>query len=358
MQCAPLMSRRVVGSPAARGRAQAGLAGADAAALREAVEQRFVDARALLEADNARAYLARQDAFARIHCAPEMAEFDAMCESLGLDPAIAFALLHLSILSGRFESDGCTAWARPLADGGAVLAKNRDLSGPHRHFQEVFLHDDPASPVGPVLCVGTLGAPGVYSSGINARGLAIADTAIQAPRHGVGWLRYLLMTRIAFSCASVEEACHLIAAARHAGGGSLILADARGAVASVELLPDGARIAREAPAFRTNHFLCEPIEDVAARLTPAALSSTTGRYAHLRRRLAQGLGSGGVEEVAAAMADHGGYESEGFCRHGAGDGSHTVSTSIYLTAQGSLAFARGKPCEAAWEHGAIGEGAR
>lgn len=359
MRAAPLRFQPLSGPPAARGAAQAALAGIDVAAVRAAIEMRFSEAEPVLAAPPAATYLARQMAFAREHCAPEVEEFEALCNGYGLDPAVPFALLHLSILSGAYETDGCTAWARPLPEGGAVLVKNRDLSGRHRSFQEIFRHDDPAARSGAVLAVGTLGAPGVYSSGLNAKGLALADTAIAAPQHRVGWLRYFLMTRLAFACATVEEACDLVATARHAGGGSLILADAAGAVASVELLADGARIDRAAPAFRTNHFLSETLEAVAARQGEAAFRSTTGRLAQLEARLHDGLGLAGLEAVAEAMADHGDHGREGFCRHGQGDASHTVSTAIYLTSARSLHFARGRPCEAAWEAGhlaARGEG--
>lgn len=343
----------LAGSPAERGRAQAQMPGVDAAAVRAVVETRLDDARAVLETAEARAYLARQTDFARRHCVAEMAEIDGIAEGFGLAPDRLFALLHLAILAGRFEVDGCTAWARPLAEGGAVLVKNRDLSGPHRSFQALFRHDDPSSTVGSVVAVGTVGAPGVYSSGINGAGLALADTAIGAARHGVGWLRYLLMTRLLFGCADVAEALDVLRSVRHAGGGSLILADASGAVAAVELLPDGARIDTAPPAFRTNHFLAETPEATAARVSPAAFRSTIGRRRRLAAALDGGLGRTGLEAIAAEMASHG---DDGLCRHGEGDGSHTVSCAVFTTAERALRFARGHPCTAEWEETTIAGG--
>jgi hypothetical protein len=351
MRTQPAEILSLTGSPAVRGRAQAALAGTDAAAVREVVETRLVAAAAVIETPEAAAFLARQTDFARRHCEPEMAEIDGIAEGFGLAPDRLFALLNLSVLSGRYDVDGCTAWARPLAGGGAVLVKNRDLTGPHRSFQALFRHDDPASPVGPVLAVGTLGAPGVYSSGINAAGLALADTAISAARHGVGWLRYLLMTRLLFTCSSVADALETVRSVRHSGGGSLILADAGGAVAAIEFLPEGPRVDTSAPAFRTNHFLAEPLEATAARIAPAAFVSTTGRRRRLAADIDAGLGLTGLDAVAAAMASHG---EDGLCRHGEGDGSHTVSCALYTTADRGLRFARGNPCEAAWERAVVG----
>ncbi|MEJ1161923.1 C45 family peptidase [Prosthecomicrobium sp. N25] len=342
------------GSPAERGAAQVRAAGVDAAEVRAVLDARYSAAATVIESEAAHRYLAGQMAFARRHAAPEMSELDGVAAGLGIAPERLFALLHLSILSHAFECDGCTAWARPRPEGGAILVKNRDLSGPHRHFQAVFRHRDPTAPGGVVLNVGTIGAPGVYSSGINGAGLALADTAIPAPRHQIGWLRYLLMTRILFTCRTVSEAIDLIGSLRHAGGGSLILADASGAVASVELLAEGPRIDRSEPAFRTNHFLAEPLRATEARVSAAAFTSTTGRLANLRSRFDSGLGLGTPESIQAAMASHG---PAGFCRHGEGDGAHTVSCALYTTADRRLRVARGNPCIAPWENAATdGEG--
>lgn len=208
-----------------------------------------------------------------------------------------------------------------------------------------------------MFCVGTLGAPGVYSSGINEAGLALADTAIQAPLHGVGWPRYFLMTRLLASCRTVSEACDLITGARHGGGGSLVLADAAGDVAAVELLHDRARIDRGVPAFRSNHFWCEDPAAVRARLAPAALGSTLGR----RETLAAALSTvwpGADEAMDAAkrtLADHGDGRREALCRHGGEDGAHTVSGVIYRTGDRAVAFARSAPCVAPWETATLAE---
>lgn len=341
----PLHPRVLTGDAYTRGFAQSRLHGVDAAAVASTVAQRHSAARAVLETASARRYLAQQRAFAEEHAAPGLAEMRGICEGFRIDEDQVFALFHLSNLSGVYETDGCSAWARPSPAGGAVLAKNRDLSGPHRDGQETFLHVDPNSAGGPFFCVGTLGAPGAYSSGMNAAGLALADTSIQAPRHGIGWLRYFLMTRLLISCRNVDEACTTIAAVRHAGGGSLILADASGDVAVAELLHDGVRISRHAPAYRSNHFWCEDPDTVRSRLSPAALRSTLGR----RETLAAMLDAGNVpdepETIMRAMADHGDERREGLCRHGGDDGSHTVSTVVYRTTDLAILFSRGAPCQ-------------
>ena len=348
-----LRPRLLRGTPRARGLAQAAGGSAEAAGVRRTAQERHAAARSVLEAPRAIGFLERQRAFVERECAPEWAELQGVCEGFGLDPRVILALFHLSPLSGVIEDDGCSAFAVPSAETGATLAKNRDLSGPHRNWQETFLHLDPEARGGAVFCVGTLGAPGVYSSGMNEAGLALADTAIQAPVHGVGWPRYFLMTRLLATCRSVAEACETVAALRHSGGGSLVLADAAGDVAVVELLHDGARIDRGPPAFRSNHFWCEDPAVVRARLPAASLRSTLGRRETMARSLGRSESAPDIEDAIRALADHGGEGREALCRHGGEDGAHTVSAVAYRTADRSVAFTRGAPCSTPVEIGSI-----
>lgn len=348
-----LRPRILSGDPRTRGLAQARLSAVNVEAVRATVLERRAGAAAIVGTPGARRYLERQGEFAARECGPEFAEFLAVCEGFGIEPDDQFALFHLSILSGRFETDGCSSWARQRPDGGAILAKNRDLSGPHRNWQETFLHRDPAAPGGAVFCLGTLGVPGAYSSGMNEAGFALADTAISAPVHGVGWLRYFLMTRLLATCRSVVEACQVLKGVRHAGGGSLILADASGDVAAAELLHDGARIDRAAPALRSNHFWCEDPAAVAARLTPPALRSTLGRRLTLTAAMQRGVGLAGAADALDAMADHGRPGVEALCRHGGEDGAHTVSGIVFETRSRQVLFAPGAPCEASRQTASI-----
>lgn len=351
----PLSPRVLIGDARTRGMAQATIPKIDPDAIRRAIEQRHAAARTILSSPDARTFLVRQRIFADKHCPTEIAELLGISAGFDICEDTLFALLHLPVLSGSFAVDGCSAWARPRDGGGAVLAKNRDLSGPRRDWQEVFLHRDPDAPAGAVLCVGTIGMPGAYSSGMNATGLALADTAVQAPHHATGWLRYFLMTHLLKTCRSVDEACDRILSFRHAGGGSLILADSFGAVAAAELFHTGALIERSAPVCRSNHFLGEVPEAVAARMTPPAFRSSVGRLAILKRLLDEGLGLTGIADIPAAMADHGACDREALCRHGEGDDSHTISCAIYDTANGRMMFSRGAPCGDHWETARLAE---
>ena len=106
-----------------------------------------------------------------------------------------------------------------------------------------------------MICVGSFGSPGAYSSGINAKGLALADTQVAVATHRVGWLRYFLMTRLLATCSTVAEACVFLKSTPHAGGGTLILADTSGETAAVELGAARAVIRGGPVVWRTNHFV-------------------------------------------------------------------------------------------------------
>lgn len=324
----------LTGDAAQRARLQA--QACDAAAVRNGILGRLRDATPKLETPEARAFLSAQRRFCESFCADELAELDAMARAFDVAPEGVFALFHLSALSHRYAHEGCSAFATPKPGGGAFLAKNRDLSGPHPHFQQVFLQRDPSARAGNILHVGSLGMPGAYSSGVNARGLALADTAIPAPMHGIGWPRYLLMTRILRACADVAEALDLVRSVRHCGGGSLMLADASGHAAAVELLADGARVYPEAPVFRTNHFWSESEEATQQRQSPAAFASTTGRRATLAH--AMQAPPRDAKAAAALLAHDGSDGREPLRRRGEGDGAITVSSVVYDTAERRLDF--------------------
>ncbi|MEZ5884063.1 MAG: carcinine hydrolase/isopenicillin-N N-acyltransferase family protein [Paracoccaceae bacterium] len=103
------------------------------------------------------------------------------------------------------------------------------------------------------------------------RGLALADTQVAVRHHRVGWLRYFLMTRILARCGTVAEALALIRACPHAGGGTLVLADAQGATAAVELGAAGPQVVQGGLALRTNHYVTQAL--AGDTLLPAGIAS-------------------------------------------------------------------------------------
>ena len=344
------------GNATVRGRTQATDPGADPVRVREATVGRVETAKAAGVIDTAaRDYLARQRAFHLAHDPEGMAELSGIAEGFGLSEDDLFAHLHLGTLNdfksgARFESDGCSAWAVPDGPDGPIVVKNRDYSGLHRGIQRVTHHTGPDVTTGAMLCVGSLGSPAAYSSGVNARGLALADTQVAVRTHRVGWLRYFLMTRILASCATVADAIALIATKPHAGGGTLILADRSGDTAAVELGASGPGLTRGGRVWRTNHFVLPG--HAADTLLPEGdrIAGNSGeRFAYLDRMLPDLTPS--VPMAAHLMQAHRDTApgAAPLCQHGETEASQTLSTAIYSCRLGALTFSEGNPCAGAWQ---------
>ncbi|WP_349357514.1 C45 family peptidase [Stappia sp.] len=350
----------LTGPPRARGAgqaAQAARSGVTRAAVAEATLARVSQARAdgLIDAEAER-YLAAQRDFAETQDPASMEELRGIAEGFGLDLDDLFAHLHLGILrdlaqGARADEDGCSALALVGDDAGPLVAKNRDFAGTHLGVQSVARHEGPDIDTGALLCVGSLGAPGAYSSGMNAAGLVLVDTQVGVRRHRVGWLRYFLMTRILATCRTVDDAVRLVRARPHAGGGTLVLADAQGASAAIELGAETVAVERAAPVWRTNHFVSRELAgDTLPARDDRVAENSRRRFAALEAQLP------GTPPTAAAlmrlMAQHADETPHAgpLCQHPAGDDARTISSTVYCVADHRLYFHEGNPCRGDWTH--------
>ncbi len=344
------------GDAGARGRGQAADAEADPARVRAATVGRVETARAEGVIDTrALAYVRAQRAFHEAHDPQGMAELGGIAEGFGLDLDGLFAHLHLGTLrdlkdgADLVEGDGCSAWAAPSGPDGPILVKNRDYSGTHLGIQKVSLHTGPDVTTGSMLCVGSLGSPGAYSSGINAAGLALADTHVAVTAHRVGWLRYFLMTRILASCTTVEEALEFIWRVPHAGGGTLVLADASGAIATAELGAAKPGVATGRVVWRTNHYILPGLaEDTLFPFGDLIVGNSQSRFDYLESQLPGH--SWGIADAANLMRTHADSAplAAQLCQHQEGDASETLSSSIYSCRLRTLTFSEGRPCAGRW----------
>ena len=246
------------------------------------------------------------------------------------------------------EADGCSSWASADGPDGPLVAKNRDTSGTLYGLQHVALHSGPDIATGHMLCVGSIGAPACYSSGINSFGFALADTHIPLQRYTVGWHRFFLMGRLMAECRSVADALAMIRKARHAGGGSLTMADPTGATATVEFAETGPSITEGStgmpPVYHTNTLKTSP-ESRATVVSEAVGGTSNARYAFLERTLPTRTWD--IASAKTLMATHpdGGAP---LCQHMDREGSHTLSTAIYACAAGTLDFSPDNPCRGTW----------
>ena len=323
--------------------------------VRSAVFGRLASCAALLQTVPATRYLQQQREFLYAHDRAGFDESLGIASGYGLAHDDLLAYLHANILSDMAqasgpERDGCTAWAH-AAQAGCLVVKNRDYRGEHGVLQQVFLHRDTDAPARTLLCLGSLGSPGSFSSGINSDGLAVVDTQIGTRDHGVGWLRYFLMTALLRDCADVDAALAMVAAVPHAGGGTLVLGDSRGAMACVELGHRSAPVVlRSAKAVaRTNHCL-DPL--LAAQSTGPRddlSDSSAGRLAQVQQFLDR---QGPTVSVTAAQTLMGSHQAgASLCRHAGASSqtlARTLSCVVYETHSRTLHVSNGNPCDARW----------
>lgn len=333
------------GDPRARGLAFAQLGKTQ----EEAIHARAAQALAFVQGRGAESWLATQWQAQRA-LLPEMAAFiAALAEGHGLPAETLFAAHIRYAIEDREDPEGCSAFAVARADGGVLLAKNRDNPPPLRQVASLVRQADPAWGGREILCIGSLGHSPSCSSGINSDGFCMADTAVRTTDLGTGALRYYLMEALLARASDVAEAVALIRALPHLGGGTLVMADASGALAAVELGHRITRIERaEAPGHvaRTNHFLGE---DNAKMLREGSGSTprvnSEGRLAVLRAALRDDFGA---EDCAALLSRHADGEHPALCRHDAA--TWTNSCAIFEPVARRLRLSPGQPCEGGWTH--------
>lgn len=340
------------GGPYARGRQQAESRPDLVPAVRAAVGERLTQAEGALARPDVRSWVEAQRTFTAARYPTMMEEIAGIADGYGIAAASIFDYLHCSIAAELAEvrettPEGCTAFALTMPGGGAIVAKNRDYRREHIAIQQVFRHSDPGRPERSFLCVGSLGSPGNFSSGVNSEGLAVADTNIRTTDHGVGMHRYFLLTWLLERCATVADALAAIRGMPHAGGGVLVLGDAGGGVAAVELGHRRLGIECGGDAVgRTNHFVT-PTMAGANCDGPGetdADANSRARLDELRRRLGEGRPDGD-EAAMHLLATHDGRAA--LCRHRGRDLGETISASVYDTRRRQLLFTPGNACGAA-----------
>ena len=344
------------GSPHERGRQQAERCPDMVGAVRRAVDLRMAESENALSAPRVRDYLGELRRFHEDRDPEVMEEIEGIGTGFGIPADRLFDYLMLSLVADLERADGgreeCTAFAASAAGGGAIVAKNRDYRREHAAIQRVFRHRDPGWGGREAICVGSLGSPGNFSSGMNSDGFALADTATTMTDHGVGRHRYFLLTRLQTRCTTVAEALSEIAATSHAGGGVLVLGDATGCVAAVELGAGevAVEVRREGWVGRTNHHVAGLSLDRnrGGDATDARRRNSERRLLALRGLLGAAPRRMTVEDAAEVLSYRGGTGGEPLCRRGGRDLSETLSGSVYDTKRRHLRFAGGYPSHGVW----------
>ncbi|MFN3844538.1 MAG: C45 family autoproteolytic acyltransferase/hydrolase [Paracoccaceae bacterium] len=334
-----------------RGRAQAGAASVDA--VRQATVARVERARAegVIDAE-AEAYLAAQREFHDRHDPEGLDELAGVAAGFGLAEPDLLAHLHLGTLrdikGGATLLDGCSAWVVPSGPEGPLVVKNRDTAAVQVGVQCVMRQSGPDILTGQVLSLSSLGSLAVWSSGINAAGLAVADTQVAVTRHRVGWLRYFLMPRLLARARTVAEALTMIRSLPHAGGGTLVLADRAGATAAVELSATCPVITQGGPQWRTNHFTATQTRSETLGPDRDSIASNSHRRFDFLGRVLPGR-TWTAREAKILMATHPGASTAPLCQHSDGiDGAETISSVVYSCSVGGMEISGGTPCLNQW----------
>jgi len=251
-------------------------------------------------------------------------------------------------------SEGCTTWAAvgsATADGEPLLVKkNRDYRSEHLPLQ-VLVTATPT--IGYCYIYGSsAGSPGVFQSGMNEKGLAIADTHVYSTDIGLGLPDYSLMMHILEEHDTVRSALDYLNSVPRMGRNNLILADAGGGLAVVELGYHNLAIveAQDDIVVNTNHFVSPSLKESFVDCTlPPVKGNSFHRYDLVRRELEAARGSMDVAFAQRLMATHAGPLAS-VCRHLELDGQTvTIATTIYQPARRTLRVCHGYPCQSPYQ---------
>ncbi len=200
--------------------------------------------------------------------------------------------------------------------------------------------------------------PGCHD-GVNEHGLAVA--------YNYGHFRGRSRARISITvlvqelletCRSVGEALAMLRDRPRAGGALLMLADAGGDIASVELAPDFFSVRRGDALVHANHAVTDemiprdlPREALVPRwVWPAELRGRRIQESSERRHerasaLLESFGAAGDGDLAAMLADHGAAgdgDDNTICRHG--PYYSTTCSMVLLPKQRAMRLLVGQPC--------------
>ncbi len=253
------------------------------------------------------------------------------------------------LLLAKTQPEGCTVWAAARSatrDGVPILAKNRDYYEAHIPMR-CIVYAAPRKGYR-YIYVTSAGSPGVFSSGMNARGLAIADTHVSSRDLGPGLARFSLMMNILEHCASTADALAYLKRVRCMGAGNLTLMDATGEGAVVEngFRACGFLAPTQDIVVATNHFVSAELHAANVFRNSTTYDETRARYATARALLDQARGAIDTAYAKRIAAHH---DETALCRHRPINDSDTISAAIYLPAQRRLLFCNGWPCQGSYE---------
>ena len=200
--------------------------------------------------------------------------------------------------------------------------------------------------------------PGCHD-GVNEHGLAI--TYNYGHFRGPARARIsitVLVQELLETCRSVDQALSRLRDRPRSGGALLMLADAHGDIASVELAPDCFSVRRGDALVHANHALTDEMaeRDVphdaliprwvwVAALRGQRLHESSERRQERAESLVDAMGSASADDLARLLADHGSAErgdDNTLCRHG--PYYSTTCSLVIMPRQRAMRVLVGSPC--------------
>jgi predicted choloylglycine hydrolase len=258
------------------------------------------------------------------------------------------------------HNHGCTTWAAaaPITSHStSILAKNRDYL-PNHHELQCLAWSSPTHGYRHAYLT-SAGSPGVFSSGMNEAGFAVADTYVCSDDIGLGLPRYTAMMELLEHYDNVESALHYLQAIQHTGNGTLILLDSRGDMAVFETGYSNYGILRSKERFAvsTNHFeSLHKCKHWVGCVSNAYKNNSQGRYARVRQAIKSAKGEVDFAWAKELMTTHG-DSFNSICRHPETDSyrSTTISSVFYLPAVRKIFLANGFPCQSEFQEWSLKE---
>lgn len=269
-------------------------------------------------------------------------EIRGVAEGAGIDEREAFSIqVRMELLFAGPPPPSCTTFALTGAHtetGQTLVGQNVDLDAEVERFGLILKIRPDDSPA-----VLMYTSPGLVSYvGLNDAGLAVHGNLLVSDGWRAAFPRYLL-TRVMLRERSVDAALEAGLQPPRASSRNLILGDAAGAIADVELAVDDARVLRsdDGVLVHANHFTAAGLEG-RDRYVP---ESSCHRHARMAALIADAPRPLSVAAMQGFFRDHDGYPGS-ICAHVKPGGvGKTVASLISEPAAGRLHAAFGSPCE-------------
>ena len=288
------------------------------------------------------------------HCPHLVDEIRGLADGSDIPFAEALAVQIRGEL-GCVQDEACTTFvigSRGTASGQILIGQNSDVEPELEEFAYVLRLEPEGKPA---LLMWTFGGMIGYH-GLNANGVAhFANSLGGGPAWKMG-LPHYPVKRMMLEQRTIEDVLAMLQLSPVCSSGNYVLCDGEGAIADVELTPEGfALLGDQGEGFIThsNHFVCGPY--ACQSTDQASVPDSFPRLDRMRELLRGKSGQLLIEDLKRFLADHEGHPTS-ICRHPHTGPDHpsvsargrTTASLIAEPASGRLHISRGNPCQSTY----------